>query len=105
MDGGGVSINRADIMKIAALAELEVDAAAAAELEAQLSHILEYVEQLREVRDQGPAADDARATRLRKDVVAPDPLATAPEAFAPGWKQGLFTVPRLAELDRGDDAP
>jgi aspartyl-tRNA(Asn)/glutamyl-tRNA(Gln) amidotransferase subunit C len=100
-----MGVSRADVLKIAKLAELEVDEAAAEELERQLSRILEYVAQLGEVPHDETAEADPRAVRLRRDEVRPDPLLAAPAAFAPGYRQGLFTVPRLAELDRGEDAP
>ncbi len=96
-----MGVTRKDVERIAALAELGVDDAAAAELEQQLSRILEYVAQLSEVKDDGAAAGDERAARLRRDVVAPDPLSRTPEEIAPAFADGLFTVPR----GRGEDAP
>jgi aspartyl-tRNA(Asn)/glutamyl-tRNA(Gln) amidotransferase subunit C len=100
-----MGVTRADIQKIAALAELAVDDAAAAELEVQLSRILDYVAQLAEVPKDGEDAGDERTLRLRQDDIAPDPLLRDPQDFAPAFKQGLFLVPRLGELDRGEDAP
>ena len=100
-----MGVTRKDIEKIAALAELAVDDASAAELEKQLTRILDYVAQLGEVTDDATAAMDERAARLRRDVVDPDPLSRTPKEIAPAFKDGLFTVPRLGELDRGDDAP
>jgi aspartyl-tRNA(Asn)/glutamyl-tRNA(Gln) amidotransferase subunit C len=100
-----VRVTRQDVAKIAALAELAVDEAAAAELERQLSRILDYVAQLGEVTDDPGVGGDERAARLRRDELAPDPLARAPGDFAPAFQGGLFTVPRLGELDRGEDAP
>jgi aspartyl-tRNA(Asn)/glutamyl-tRNA(Gln) amidotransferase subunit C len=100
-----MAVTRKDVEKIAQLAELAVDDAAARELEQQLSRILDYVAQLAEVRDDAGVGGDARAARLRPDVLAPDPLSRAPQQFAPAFKDGLFTVPRLGELDRGDDVP
>lgn len=100
-----MAVSRSDVAKIAALAELAVDDATAAELEGQLSRILDYVAQLGEVPDDARVAGDERASRLRRDEVAPDPLARAPAQIAPAFQDGLFTVPRLGELDRGDDAP
>jgi aspartyl-tRNA(Asn)/glutamyl-tRNA(Gln) amidotransferase subunit C len=102
-----VSVTRQDIAKIAALAELAVDDAAAEELQRQLTRILDYVAQLSEVTDDaaGGGAGDERTARLRRDIVAPDPLSRAPKDIAPAFKDGLFTVPRMGELDRGDDVP
>ena len=98
-----MSVTRKDIEKIAALAELGLDGAAAVELEKQLTRILDYVAQLSEVTDDATSAVDERAARLRRDVVDPDPLARTPQEIAPAFEDGLFTVPRLGELDRGDE--
>ena len=100
-----MSVTRQDIEKIAALAELAVDDAAAAELEGQLTRIVDYVAQLSEVPDDAAVVGDRRAAPLRHDIVAPDPLARPPKDIAPAFRDGLFTVPRLGELDRGDDVP
>ena len=99
-----MGVTRKDVEKIAALAELAVDEAAAAELERQLTRIVDYVAQLGEVTDDA-AAGDERASRLRRDEIDPDPLARTPKDIAPAFQRGLFTVPRLGELDRGDDVP
>ena len=98
-----MSVTREQIYRIAQLAELQIDDAAAAELEVQLNRILGYVEQLGELPHEGGAGDDARAVRLRRDEVAADPLAQLPAEWAAAMKSGLFTVPRLGELDRGED--
>src|SRR5512135_3032611 len=100
-----MGVSRRDVEKIAALAELAVDDATAAELERQLSRILDYVAQLGEVPDDTAVAGDERAARLGRDEPAPDPLRRPPREFAPDFQGGLFTVPRLGELDRGDDVP
>jgi aspartyl-tRNA(Asn)/glutamyl-tRNA(Gln) amidotransferase subunit C len=100
-----VGVTRGDIEKIAALGELAVDDAAAAELERQLTRILDHVAQLSEVTDDATSAVDERAARLRRDVVDPDPLSRTPQEIAPAFAEGLFLVPRLGELDRGENAP
>ena len=100
-----MGVSRKDVEKIAALAELAVDEASTAELERQLTRILDYVAQLGEVTDDTGAAGDERAARLRRDEPGADPLTRPPQAFAPAFQGGLFTVPRLGELDRGDDVP
>ena len=97
-----MSVTRDQIRRIADLAELHVDAAAMVELEAQLNRILGYVEQLGELPHEGGSVD-GRATRLRRDEPAADPLGRPPADWAPAMKGGLFTVPRLGELDRGED--
>ena len=98
-----MSVSRADIQKIADLAELAVDEAGAAELEQQLNRILDYVAQLQQMPEEAEHLGDERAARLRKDEVAADPLLIPPAQFAPALRQGLFVVPRIAELVAGED--
>jgi len=100
-----MSVSRADVEKIARLAELQLDEDAAEQLAEQLSRILAYVAELGEV----PAGESARpftpgpeAIRLRPDEVRPWPLAAPPADFAPAFREGFFTVPRLGQF--GDDA-
>ncbi len=94
-------MTRAEIERIAELAELGVDDATARQLEQQLSRILDYVAQLQQLPDDAGAADDERAVRLRRDEVRSDPLLIPPDAFAPAMRSGLFVVPRIAELSAG----
>jgi len=99
-----VSVTRADVLKIAQLAELHVDEAAAAELERQLTRILDYVEQLNELPKDGPVEIPRPDVILRRDEPDADPLAAPPAAWAPAMKGGLFVVPRLGELGGGDES-
>ena len=99
-----MSVSRDDVLKIARLAELEVDEAALPMLVEQMSAILDYVAQLQEV----PAGETARpftsgpdALRLRPDEVRPSPLAFGPAEMAPEFKDGLFVVPRLGQFEEG----
>jgi aspartyl-tRNA(Asn)/glutamyl-tRNA(Gln) amidotransferase subunit C len=100
-----VAVTRDEIRHLAALAELAVDDAAAAELEGQLTRILDYVRQLEalEIGAAGPA--DERAARLRPDESVPDPLLRPPREFAPAMADDLFVVPRLGDLGGGADEP
>ena len=98
-----MSVTREQIRRIAELAELAVDDKAMAELEVQLNRILGYVEQLGELPHEGGTFDDARSVRLRRDEPSADPLSPPPAHWALAMKSGLFTVPRLGELDRGED--
>jgi len=98
-----VAVTRDQIRHIAALAELAVDDAAAAELERQLTRILDYVRQLEGVEAGEPHVVAAGAARLRPDGEASDPLQRAPPDFAPAMAQGLFVVPRLGALGGGGE--
>ena len=97
-----MTVTKEQIRRIAELAELAVDDTAAAELETQLNRILGYVEQLGELPKDDIAVDERKAP-LRRDEPSADVLAERPESWAPAMKGGLFVVPRLGELDRGDD--
>ena len=97
-----MAVTREQIRRIAELAELAVDDASAAELEVQLNRILGYVEQLGELPKDAIEMDERKAP-LRRDEPSADPLARPPAEWAAAMKGGLFVVPRLGELDRGDD--
>ena len=97
-----MSVTREEVLRIARLAELEVDEEAMPMLVDQLSRILDYVAQLHEV----PAGDSARpftggpdALRLRPDEVRPWPLAFGPETMAPAFRDGFFVVPKLTQFE------
>ena len=95
-------VTRDEIQRIARLAELAVNEQTTAELEVQLSRILDYVAQLGELPTDGAADGEAGGVRLRPDEPGrADPLARAPADWAAAFKGGLFVVPRLGELDTG----
>ncbi len=99
-------VTREEIQRIAQLAELAVDEPTAVQLESQLSRILDYVAQLAELPKEGEGDGDGRAVRLRADEPGrADVLARPPAEWAPAFKGGLFVVPRLGELDKGEEAP
>jgi aspartyl-tRNA(Asn)/glutamyl-tRNA(Gln) amidotransferase subunit C len=77
-----MSVTREEIQRMAALAALDVDERALPELTAQISRILDYVDQLKNA----PASSEpgvavgmsAQSCPLREDEVRPDPLARTP---------------------------
>lgn len=96
-----MSVSREDVLRIAQLAELDVDEAALAPLVEQMSRIIDYVAQLSAV----PASDTLRpfvpgpdAIRFRADEVNPIPLTIPPADFAPAFKEGFFVVPKLGQF-------
>jgi aspartyl-tRNA(Asn)/glutamyl-tRNA(Gln) amidotransferase subunit C len=103
-----MKVSREEVLRIAQLAELDVDEAALPGLVQQMSQILQYISQLADI----PASDAARpftagpdALRLRPDEVRPWPLAFPPADIAPAFQQGLFIVPRLGQFeDEGEGA-
>ena len=90
------------MLRIAQLAELDVDEDALPELVDNMSRILDYVAQLSAVPANGtvkafvPGPD---AIRFRPDEVNPPPLAFGPAEFAPAFKEGFFVVPKLDQFE------
>ncbi len=97
-----MSVTRDDVLRIARLAELEVDEEGLPALTEQMSRILDYVAQLSAV----PASEGLKpyvpgpdAIRFRPDEVKPWPLAAGPDKIAPAFKEGFFVVPRLDQFE------
>jgi aspartyl-tRNA(Asn)/glutamyl-tRNA(Gln) amidotransferase subunit C len=91
-----MSIEAEDVIRVARLAALDIKEQELPDVVRQLDRIMGYVEQLSEVpADEQAAAAGAgpAAVALRDDVVAPVPLAHPPEAMAPAFTSGFFTVP------------
>jgi len=97
-----MSVTREEVLRIAQLAELDVDKDQLPALAEQMSRILDYVAQLSAVPANGalkvfvPGPD---AIRFRPDEVNPPPLAFGPEEFAPAFKEGFFVVPKLGQFE------
>ena len=97
-----MSVSREEVLRIAQLAELDVDDETLPELSEQMSRIIDYVAQLSGVPANGgvkafvPGPD---AIRFRADEVNPPPLAFGPADFAPAFKEGFFVVPKLGQFE------
>jgi len=97
-----MSVSRDEVLRIAELAELDVDEEALPELAEQMSRIIDYVAQLSALPANGgvkmfvPGPD---AIRFRADEVNPAPLAFGPAEFAPAFKEGFFVVPKLGQFE------
>ena len=96
-----MSVTREEVLRIAQLAELDVDEETLPVLAGQMSRILDYVAQLAAV----PASEQLRpyvpgpdAIRFRADEVNPAPLAIPPAELAPAFKEGFFVVPKLGQF-------
>ena len=95
-----MSLNLADVYRIAGLARLELTDAQAQATGTQLNDILRMIEQISRVDTAGvvPMSHPLDGEqRLRADAVSetPDPEATM--ANAPERESGLFLVPRVVE--------
>jgi aspartyl-tRNA(Asn)/glutamyl-tRNA(Gln) amidotransferase subunit C len=90
-----VKIDRDEARRIAALAHLEFDDAGLERMAGEMTKILSYIDQLREVDVEGfeerdvtimPMRDDEPRTSISRDLV---------ERNAPAWRDGLFVVPKV----------
>jgi aspartyl-tRNA(Asn)/glutamyl-tRNA(Gln) amidotransferase subunit C len=97
-----MSVSRDEVLRIAQLAELDVDEETLPELAEHMSRILDYVAQLGAV----PANNGVKAfvpgpdaIRFRTDEVSPSGLAFGPDEFAPAFKEGFFVVPKLGQFE------
>jgi len=103
-----VPVSREQVHAMAALARLRLTGEETDLFTGQLSGILDHMAELASVEVAGTGAggsatDSAGSGPLRPDDPPPDALHGSLDDFAPERVAGLFTVPRLAELD-GDSA-
>jgi aspartyl-tRNA(Asn)/glutamyl-tRNA(Gln) amidotransferase subunit C len=94
-----VPVTREDVLHIAELARLGVDASRANALTAELSAILSHMEVLSQVDTSGvttTASTVATGTPLRPDVGVTPLMTTTIASVAPAMRDGFFLVPRLA---------
>ncbi len=97
-----MSVSRDEVLKIAQLAEIDVEEDALPVLAEQMSRILDYVAQISEVAGSEtakPFIPGPDALRFRPDEVRPAPLAFGPDKLAPAFKDGFFLVPKLGQFE------
>lgn len=90
-----MQIDREEARRIAALARLDFDDAGLDRMAGEMTKILSYIDQLRDV-DVAAAGEASGATPLRPDVVRE--AATDLERVAtnaPSWRDGHFVVPQV----------
>lgn len=88
-------MTRDEVRRIAALAHLEFDDDGLDRMAAEMSAILDYIDQLEEVA--GIAPESGGATPLREDEVRPGVEREAVARNAPAWHDGQFVVPKVIE--------
>ncbi|HEY4733815.1 MAG TPA: Asp-tRNA(Asn)/Glu-tRNA(Gln) amidotransferase subunit GatC [Gemmatimonadaceae bacterium] len=94
-----MAVTREDVLHIADLARLGIDAARADALTRELSAILAHMDVLSQVdttQVAPSAAAGAGGTPLRPDDRKPPMMEGALETFAPSMRDGFFIVPRLS---------
>jgi aspartyl-tRNA(Asn)/glutamyl-tRNA(Gln) amidotransferase subunit C len=93
-----MKITRDEARRIADLAHLQFDDAGLDRMAADMTRILSYIDQLREIDDAGKSAGATQSpTPLREDVSRPGIDRQAVERNAPAWRDGHFVVPKVIE--------
>jgi aspartyl-tRNA(Asn)/glutamyl-tRNA(Gln) amidotransferase subunit C len=95
-----MSLDEATVARIARLARIAVPEAELRTLAGELSHILEWIEQLNEVDTAAVAPMTsvvAMSLRLRADEVTDGERADDILANAPARQDGYFVVPKVVE--------
>ena len=91
-----MKIDREEARRIAGLARLELDDAALVRMAGEMTKILTYIDQLREVDVEGfEEHSDSTATPFREDVPRPSLEQELIERNAPAWSDGFFVVPKV----------
>jgi aspartyl-tRNA(Asn)/glutamyl-tRNA(Gln) amidotransferase subunit C len=90
-------IEREEVLRIAALARLELSTEELERMTADLSNILEYVNQLARVEGQARAPEAAPGTPQREDRAVPYRHPTELLGVAPAREGPLIKVPRVVE--------
>jgi aspartyl-tRNA(Asn)/glutamyl-tRNA(Gln) amidotransferase subunit C len=90
-----MKIDRDEARRVAALAHLEFDDAGLDRMAAEMTRILTYIDQLREIDVAGFDDDVQSGTPLRDD----EPHASTDRELvarnAPAWRDGFFVVPKV----------
>jgi aspartyl-tRNA(Asn)/glutamyl-tRNA(Gln) amidotransferase subunit C len=95
-----MALNKADVAHIAALARIRLGEAELEPLAAELSQILDWVEQLGAIDTDGvPPMTSVAASRLpmREDIVTDGDCRDAILGNAPQSARGFFAVPKVVE--------
>jgi aspartyl-tRNA(Asn)/glutamyl-tRNA(Gln) amidotransferase subunit C len=90
-----MNIDRDEARRIATLAHLELDEPALDRMAGEMTKILTYIDQLREVDVEGFAEQDATVTPFRDDEPHQPLDRELVARNAPAWRDGLFVVPKV----------
>lgn len=104
-----MAVTRDDVLHVARLARVALEPAEVDRMTEQLNGILAHVDELRSLDLDGVAPFNVAAegaVSLRPDEPGADPLLQEPGSFAVAWRDGFFTLPRLAaQRGTGGAAP
>jgi aspartyl-tRNA(Asn)/glutamyl-tRNA(Gln) amidotransferase subunit C len=90
-----MKITRDEARRIADLAHLEFDDPGLERMADEMTKILSYIDQLREI--EGSTDTSVGATPLREDVARSGIAREAVERNAPAFRDGHFVVPKVIE--------
>jgi aspartyl-tRNA(Asn)/glutamyl-tRNA(Gln) amidotransferase subunit C len=90
-----MNIDRDEARRIADLAHLEFDDAGLDRMAAEMTKILTYIDQLREVDVEGFEEHDTAATPMREDEPRQSLDRELVARNAPAWRDGFFVVPKV----------
>jgi aspartyl/glutamyl-tRNA(Asn/Gln) amidotransferase C subunit len=98
-----VSVTRAQVREIAALARLLLNEEETTRFAVQLATILDHALELEQAAEDvmPDRGGSSAALPLRADAPGADALALPPAELAPAWHDGFFTVPRLSAMQTG----
>ena len=90
-----MNIDRDEAKRIADLAHLEFDEDGLERMAAEMTKILTYIDQLREVDVAGFSEDAGGITPMREDEPRPSVDRELVERNAPAFRDGCFAVPKV----------
>ena len=90
-----MDIDRDEARRVAELAHLEFDDAGLDRMASEMTKILTYIDQLREVDASGFEERDITVTPLREDEPHPSIGQELVARNAPAWRDGFFVVPKV----------
>jgi aspartyl-tRNA(Asn)/glutamyl-tRNA(Gln) amidotransferase subunit C len=90
-----MKIDRDEARRVAGLAHLELDDSGLDRMASEMTKILTYIDQLREVDVEGFEEHARTVTPFREDEPRPALDRTLVERNAPAWRDGLFVVPKV----------
>ncbi|HWW60161.1 MAG TPA: Asp-tRNA(Asn)/Glu-tRNA(Gln) amidotransferase subunit GatC [Thermoanaerobaculia bacterium] len=90
-----MKIDRDEARRVADLAHLEFDDAGLERMAAEMTKILSYIDQLREVDVAGFEERADSVTPLRDDEPRPSADRDLVARNAPAWRDGFFVVPKV----------
>ena len=90
-----MKIDRDEARRVAELAHLEFDEPGLDRMAGEMTKILTYIDQLREVDVEGYEEHGAAANAMRADEPRPSTDREQVAANAPAWRDGFFVVPKV----------